>query len=36
MAHQRYEQTGLEQWNHSEEWAKYCQICESKKILQLV
>jgi radical SAM superfamily enzyme YgiQ (UPF0313 family) len=35
MAHQRYEQTGLEQWNHSEEWAKYCQICQSKKILQL-
>ena len=20
MAHQRYEQTGLEQWNHDEKW----------------
>jgi len=35
MAHQRYEQTGLEQWKHNEEWSKYCQICQSKKILQL-
>ncbi|MDC0218315.1 B12-binding domain-containing radical SAM protein [Nitrosopumilus sp.] len=35
MAHQRYEQTGLEQWKHDEEWSKYCQICQSKKILQL-
>jgi radical SAM superfamily enzyme YgiQ (UPF0313 family) len=35
MAHQRYEQTGLEQWNHDEEWAKYCQICESKKMCEI-
>ena len=35
MAHQRYEQTGLEQWNHDEEWSKYCQICESKKMCEI-
>jgi radical SAM superfamily enzyme YgiQ (UPF0313 family) len=35
MAHQRYEQTGLEQWNHDEEWSKYCQICESKKMTEI-
>lgn len=33
MAHQRYEQTGLEQWNHSEKWKKYCQICSSQNNL---
>lgn len=31
MAHQRYEQTGLEQWKHSEKWNKYCEVCESKR-----
>ncbi|HYL66105.1 MAG TPA: radical SAM protein [Nitrosopumilaceae archaeon] len=35
MAHQRYEQTGLEQWNHSEKWAKYCDICMAKQELKL-
>jgi anaerobic magnesium-protoporphyrin IX monomethyl ester cyclase len=34
MAHQRYEQTGLEQWTHSEKWNKYCQICTSKSDLK--
>lgn len=34
MAHQRYEQTGLEQWNHSEKWNKYCQICKSNNELE--
>ena len=34
MAHQRYEQTGLEQWNHDEKWSKLCQICEARKIIQ--
>ncbi len=29
MAHQRYEQTGLEQWRHDEKWAKYCDICNA-------
>ena len=31
MAHQRYDQTGLEQWNHDKKWNKYCQICLSKE-----
>jgi anaerobic magnesium-protoporphyrin IX monomethyl ester cyclase len=35
MAHQRYEQTGLEQWKHSEKWNKYCEVCESKKEISL-
>jgi len=35
MAHQRYEQTGLEQWKHSEKWNKYCSICQSKNELNL-
>jgi radical SAM superfamily enzyme YgiQ (UPF0313 family) len=35
MAHQRYEQTGLEQWKHSEKWNKYCEVCESKKEVSL-
>jgi len=33
MAHQRYEQTGLEQWNHSEKWTKYCHVCKAKEEL---
>jgi radical SAM superfamily enzyme YgiQ (UPF0313 family) len=33
MAHQRYEQTGLEQWNHSEKWAKYCSVCKAREEL---
>lgn len=31
MAHQRYEQTGGEQWKHDEKWSKYCQICKSQE-----
>ena len=31
MAHQRYEQTGLQQWKHSEKWDKYCHVCFAKK-----
>ena len=34
MAHQRYEQTGLKQWRHSEKWDHYCEICTSKKSLE--
>ena len=30
MAHQRYVQTGLEQWNHSEKWKNYCEVCKAK------
>lgn len=33
MAHQRYEQTGLEQWRHSEKWNRYCQVCKSREEL---
>ena len=33
MAHQRYEQTGLEQWNHDKKWAKYCSYCMAKEEL---
>ena len=33
MAHQRYDQTGLEQWNHDKKWNKYCQICTSREKL---
>ena len=29
MAHQRYDQTGLEQWNHDPTWAKYCNVCSA-------
>lgn len=32
-AHQRYEQTSLEQWKHSEKWNKYCQVCKAKEEL---
>jgi len=35
VAHQRYEQTGLSQWKHSEKWNKYCEICEAKKEISL-
>lgn len=31
MAHQRYEQTGLEQWNHDKKWDKYCNTCKSRE-----
>jgi len=34
MAHQRFEQTGLPQWKHSEKWDKYCEVCRSKKDLE--
>ena len=33
MAHQKYDETGLEQWNHDEKWNNYCEVCESKKEL---
>lgn len=31
MAHQRYEQTGGNQWKHEEKWSRYCQICKSQE-----
>ena len=37
MAHQRYEETGKEQWKHSSKWEKYCTVCKAKnEIIQLV
>ena len=30
MAHQRYDQTGLEQWNHEEKWNEICPQCIAK------
>ena len=33
MAHQRFEQTGLPQWNHSEKWDKYCSVCHANEEL---
>ena len=30
-AHQRYEQTGLEQWKHDDKWKKYCSVCLAKE-----
>ena len=30
MAHQRYDQTGLEQWKHQAKWKKYCHVCQAK------
>ena len=35
MAHRKYDETGLEQWNHNEKWNKYCEVCEAKKELSL-
>lgn len=35
MAHQRYEQTGLEQWKHGEKWNKYCEVCKAQKEISL-
>ena len=35
MAHQRYEQTGLEQWNHEEQWDKICPVCIAKEEVSL-
>ena len=34
MAHQRYEQTGLEQWNHDDKWKKYCSVCIAKEDIE--
>lgn len=35
MAHQRFEQTGMQQWRHDEKWSKYCQICKAKDEINL-
>lgn len=33
MAHQRYDQTGLEQWKHSPKWNDHCDLCKSQEEL---
>jgi anaerobic magnesium-protoporphyrin IX monomethyl ester cyclase len=35
MAHRKYDETGLEQWNHDEKWSKYCEVCQAKNELSL-
>jgi len=34
MAHQRFDQTKLEQWKHSDKWNKYCEVCKADSELQ--
>ncbi len=34
MAHQKFDETGLPQWKHSEKWSKYCEVCKSRKQLE--
>ncbi len=36
MAHQKFDETGLEQWHHSEKWAKYCGVCKAEKELRQI
>jgi len=35
MAHEKYEETKLEQWKHDKKWEKYCEVCKSEKELSL-
>ena len=35
MAHQKYDETGLEQWKHDGKWNKYCEVCIAKEELSL-
>ena len=35
MAHQKYDETGLEQWKHEKKWNKYCEVCKSKEELSM-
>lgn len=35
MAHQRLEQTGLEQWEHDKKWSEYCPVCSAMEELSL-
>jgi len=34
MSHRRHEETGLDCWNHSEKWKKYCMVCKAREELQ--
>jgi len=33
MAHNRYEEAGLDQWKHEKKWSKYCDYCTAKEEL---
>jgi anaerobic magnesium-protoporphyrin IX monomethyl ester cyclase len=35
MAHLKYAETGLEQWNHDEKWSNYCEVCQAEKELAI-
>ena len=35
MAHQKFDETGLEQWKHDEKWKKYCEVCKAKEELSM-
>ena len=35
MAHQKFDETELEQWKHEDKWKKYCEVCQSKEELSL-
>ena len=35
MAHQKYDETGLEQWKQDEKWKKYCEVCNAKEEVSL-
>ena len=30
MAHQKFDETGLEQWHHDPTWSKFCNVCKAK------
>ncbi len=30
MAHQKFEEIGLPQWNHDEKWSKYYEVCKAR------
>lgn len=34
FAHQRYNETGKEQWTHNEKWSRYCPVCNAKKEIE--
>ena len=35
MAHEKFDETGLEHWKHSEKWESYCEVCKSIKEISL-
>tara|TARA_B100001765_G_scaffold159425_1_gene103656 strand:- start:10385 stop:12028 length:1644 start_codon:yes stop_codon:yes gene_type:complete len=35
MAHSRYDETGLPQWEHDKKWNKFCSVCKAKQEIVL-